>query len=68
MQGTSLLIWGMLFAAIGFGYFTYARRQKAVVPLVSGISLFIFPYFVPNVYVLILVGLALMALPYFIKL
>jgi len=67
MEGTSLLIWGMLFGAVGLGFFTYGRRQKAVVPLVTGIALFLFPYFISNVYVLVIAGIALSVLPYFVR-
>jgi hypothetical protein len=67
MQGTSLLIWGMLFGAIGLGYFTYGKRQQAVVPMVTGIALFVFPYFVSNVVILVIVGLILAAVPYFVR-
>jgi len=67
VEGTSLLVWGMLFGAIGIGFFSYGRKQKAIIPLLTGIALFVFPYFVPNVTVLIIVGLALVALPYFVR-
>jgi predicted membrane protein len=67
MEGTSLLIWGMLFGAIGLGYFTYGKKQKAVVPLFVGISLFIFPYFISNIYVLVAAGVGLVVLPYFVR-
>ena len=50
MEGSSLLIWGVLFGAIGLGYFTYGKKQKAVVPLFVGMALFIFPYFISNIY------------------
>ncbi len=67
MEGTSLLIWGMLFGAVGLGFFTYGRRQKAVVPLVTGVTLFLFPYFISNVYVLVVAGIVLLVLPYFVR-
>lgn len=66
-MSTSLLLWGLLFGAIGFGYFLYGKRQKAFVPLFCGIALMAFPYFISNVVVLVLVGLALIAVPYFIR-
>jgi len=56
MEGTSLLIWGMLFGAVGLGFFTYGKKQKAVVPLFTGVALFIFPYFISNAYMLVMVG------------
>lgn len=68
MEGTSLLIWGVVFGAIGLGFFTYGRQQRAVVPLLTGIALFVFPYFISNVIVLVIVGMLLVALPYFVSL
>ncbi len=68
MEGTSLLIWGMLFGAIGLGFFTYGKKQAAIVPLLTGIALFVFPYFIPNVYILVIVGAVLVVLPYFVRL
>ncbi len=68
MDDSSILIWGILFSAIGLGFFTYGRKQKAVVPLFVGVALFIFPYFMPNIYALFIVGVLLVAIPYFIRL
>ncbi len=61
------IIWNVLFGAIGLGFFTYGRRQKAVIPLITGVVLFIFPYFVPDVYSLVIVGCVLVVLPYFVR-
>lgn len=68
MGSVSQLVWGMLFGAIGLGFFIYGKRQKAPVPLVTGVALCVFPYFVSNTYLLVLIGAALVALPYFIRL
>ena len=67
MDNPTNLFLAILFGAIGLGFFTYGRRQRAVVPFVAGIALLIFPYFVANIYLLILTGLVLMAIPYFIR-
>jgi hypothetical protein len=67
MTNTSLLIWGVLFGAIGLGFFTYGRRQKAAVPLFTGVALFVIPYFISNVFLLVVAGVMLMALPFFIR-
>ena len=64
----TITVAAILFGAIGLGFFTYGRRQRATVPFVVGITLLIFPYFVSNTWLLIVIGLALMALPYFISL
>ncbi len=67
MDDASLLVWGMVFGSIGLGFFIYGKKQKAIVPFVTGIALFIFPYFIADVYILVLTGTALVALPYFVR-
>jgi hypothetical protein len=68
MDDETMLLWAVLFSAIGLGYLTYGRRQKAVVPLMTGVALIIFPYFINNLYLMLAVGAALLAVPYFIRL
>lgn len=67
-MNTSLLLWGVLFSSIGFGFFLYGKKQRAVVPLVCGLVLMIFPYFVSNAALLVTIGVVLLALPYFVRL
>lgn len=63
----SILLWGLLFGAIGFGFALYGKQQRAAVPLLCGIGLMIFPYFVPNAIALVAIGIALMVIPYFFR-
>jgi len=65
---TSSLLWGLLFGSIGLGFLIYGRKQRAVVPLVCGLALMIFPYFVSNTILLITIGMALIVIPYFARL
>jgi hypothetical protein len=65
---TSSLLWGLLFGSIGLGFFVYGRRQRRAVPLLCGFGLIIFPYFVSSPLQMVLIGGALMAIPYFIRL
>lgn len=65
---TAVLLWGLLFGSIGLGYFIYGKKQRAAVPLVCGLGLMIFPYFVPNTMLLVGVGAMLIAIPYFLRL
>jgi hypothetical protein len=67
-MNASILLWGLLFSSIGFGFFLYGKKQRAVVPLVCGIALMIYPYFIPNVMALIAIGVVLAAIPYFLRL
>jgi hypothetical protein len=62
-----LLLWGLLYGSIGLGFFIYGRKQKAVVPLICGLALMIFPYFVSNTILLVAIGAVLIAVPYFVR-
>ena len=68
LDGTATgLMWGLLFGSIGVGFLIYGKRQKAIIPLCVGMALCVFPYFIANVYMLVLVGLVLLAIPYFVR-
>ena len=64
MESESMLLWGLLFGSIGLGFFMYGRKQDKMIPKYCGVALMFFPYFVPNVYWLVVVGAGLLALPY----
>jgi hypothetical protein len=57
----------MLYSSIGLGFFVYGKRQRAVVPLVCGLALMVFPYFVSNIILLVVIGAVLIAVPYFVR-
>ncbi len=61
---TASLLWGVVFGAIGAGYIVYGRRQRAPVPLLCGLGLVGFTWFVTNPWAIVLVGAALMAAPF----
>ena len=57
----------MVFGSIGLGFFIYGKKQKVIVPLLVGIALMIYPYFIADLTLLIIVGVVLMVLPYFVR-
>ena len=61
------IFWGFVFGAVGLGFFTYGKKQHAVVPLVCGAALMVFPYFVSDPILLVVIGVALMAIPCFVR-
>jgi hypothetical protein len=61
------LLWGVLFSSIGIGYFIYGRRQDKTIPLLSGMALMIYPYFMPNSIALVVIGIIFTAVPYFLR-
>ena len=34
---TAQLLWGVLFGSIGFGYFLYGKKQRAIAPFLCGL-------------------------------
>jgi hypothetical protein len=64
---TSLLLWGLLFGSVGFGYYLYGKKQGNNTARYTGIALMVLPYFVSNIIVLVVIGLMLMLLPRFIQ-
>ncbi|MBI4825906.1 MAG: hypothetical protein HY807_05730 [Nitrospirae bacterium] len=67
MGSTAYILWVILFSSVGISYMVYGRRQRKEIAFLSGLALCIFPYFVTNIFLLILIGIACMALPFFIK-
>ncbi len=60
-------LWALLFGSVGLAFFIYGKKQQRVVPLVCGIVLMVYPYFVPNTIWLVSVGIALCVVPYFYR-
>ena len=67
-MNAAVLLWGLLFSCIGLGFFLYGKKQRAVVPLVCGLVLMIYPYFIAKVIALVAIGIVLTAIPYFLRL
>ena len=66
-MGTTFMV-SVLFSAIGVGYVIYGKKQRQVVPLLTGIVLCAYPYFLSNGYAMVVVGILLTAVPWFIRL
>lgn len=66
-MNTTTIILSLIFGTIGFGYFIYGKKQQNGLAYLSGALLMIFPYVIENVILAVLIGLLLMALPFFIR-
>lgn len=64
---TSLMLWGLLFGCVGFGYYLYGKKQGHAVVKYTGIALMVFAYFFADTIMLVVVGIVLILLPRFIK-
>jgi len=55
----------IIFGAIGFAGFLYGKKNRLFRPLIIGIALMAYPYFISGTFFLYLVGIALTAILYF---
>jgi hypothetical protein len=60
------LVIGIFAGAIGAGYFIYGRRQAKFAPMLAGILLCVYPYFVDNLFWLSAIGIALIVAPFLV--
>ena len=67
-MNTVPLLLGVVFSSIGLGYFIYGKKQQRTMPIICGIALMTYPYFIENTVVLILIGIILCIAPKFIRL
>ena len=65
MSESDLFFWGLMFGAVGMGYFIYGKNMSKLVPMLSGIGLCVFQYLITSPLPFFLVGGALVLLPAF---
>ena len=66
MDSSMFLFISVVFSAVGMAYFTYGKRQGKASALIGGIALMVYPYFVKSAVLLIGLGVALSAAPFFV--
>jgi hypothetical protein len=49
----------LLVSGVGFVLFEYGRRQHRPPQMISGLTMMVFPYFVPNVLAMLAIGAAI---------
>jgi hypothetical protein len=57
------LVFGLVFGAVGTVYLALARKEHDATYLICGVALILYPYFVENVALIIVIGAALIAVP-----
>ena len=55
----------IIFGVIGFAVFLYGKKNKSFRPMIIGVALMIYPYFISGTFLLYLVGIALTTALYF---
>jgi hypothetical protein len=61
------MIVGFIAGIIGTAYFIYGKRQALLSAMLAGAALCIYPYFIDSVLWLCVVGILLMAAPFFAR-
>jgi hypothetical protein len=62
----SNLFIGMIISTVGVGYMMYGKRQTKFVPVIAGVVLCIYPYFVDEWVWLVVIGVPLLVAPFLI--
>lgn len=67
MPSGSALIGSLLFGAIGYAAFSYGKKSASTRPIVFGVALMVFPYFVTRTWLMYMVGSALCLALYMLR-
>ena len=57
----------VLLSSFGMAYMVYGKRQAKFVPAIAGLGLMAYPYFIQRTVPFLLVGAALVALPFVVR-
>jgi len=61
---TTAMMLSVLFGALGFGFLIFGKKSGQMIPMFVGLALMVFPYFIPNVVLMLSVCLVLTAVPF----
>ena len=60
MTATGLFL-SLLVSSVGVGFFIYGKKQNRIPPLVSGLLLLVYPYFVADTWIMLGIGVGILA-------
>ncbi len=61
------LFLAILFGSIGLGFFLYGKKQGRPIPLICGIVLMVYPYFVSNHIAVVGIGVGVIVISYLFR-
>jgi hypothetical protein len=67
MPSPAALFASLIFGVIGFVAFRYGKKSALIVPMILGITLMVYPYFVPETWLIYAIGCALTAAIWFFR-
>jgi hypothetical protein len=63
-MSSSALMLSIFFGLVGTGFVMYAKRAGVIVPAVAGVGLMVIPYFLTNLWIMSVICVGLMAMPF----
>ena len=67
MDTSTQLFLALFVGSFGFAYFIYGKKQKRMIPTLSGIAMMVYPYFIKNLYLFLAVAVICLALPFLLN-
>jgi len=67
MESEASLLWGIIFGAIGFGFLSYGRKQRKLVPALTGGGLIALPYLSSSVGLMFGLAAILVGASYYLR-
>ena len=55
---------GMIAGVFGMAYFVYGKRQSKFAPMICGVALCVYPYFIDSLLWLGVIGVVLLVVPF----
>ncbi|MEO8629903.1 MAG: hypothetical protein ABI612_17630 [Betaproteobacteria bacterium] len=67
MPSASALFGSLMFGIIGFAAFMYGKKSALFMPMILGVALMVYPYFISETWLLYLIGTALSVALFFFR-
>jgi hypothetical protein len=67
MPSASALFGSLMFGVIGFAAFMYGKKSALFMPMILGVALMVYPYFISETWLLYLIGTALSVALFFFR-
>jgi hypothetical protein len=65
LMDPTTLFSGIIFGGIGFAAFIYGKKERSIKPMLLGVALMVYPYFIANAIIQIIVGVVLTGLLFY---
>jgi hypothetical protein len=67
MPSPAALFGSLIFGVIGFAAFMYGKKSALIVPMILGVALMVYPYFVPETWLIYAIGCGLTTAIWFFR-